>query len=545
MTRPILRTSLLLAASTAPVLAAAGQAFGPREISPQSKQCIACHKEHSPSVYGQWGTSKHFRANVACFECHSANAGENDAFQHFGQTIAVLVTPKDCSRCHSKEVEEFSSSRHAKAGRILGSLDNMLAEVVEGNHGFKTPGMPQGVSAAAVSGCWQCHGTEVKILPKGKIDAATWPNSGIGRINPDGSEGSCNACHTTHAFSAAQARYPDTCGKCHLGPDHPQKEIYEESKHGAAFFANAAKMNLDNPKWVLGEDYSFAPTCATCHMSATPKQPVTHDVGMRISWNNRPEISIRPEVADAKLGLPGANVPWQKRRKNMTDVCINCHDALWVGNFYTQYDALIELYNTKFGAPGKELYTLAKPLLKPVQFTNELDYTWYELWHHDGRRARHGASMMAPDYAHWHGTYDVSKRFYMEMVPQLQHLIEANIDSKDPAKAKAAAELKAKLDAILNSDDHKWYLGKMDAQEAAMRQQAIDEFKARYEGGPANAPGKAPEKPADKPADKPTDKPTDKPAEKPADKTPSTPPDRAPASEQAPNSDAAPATKPK
>ncbi|MHC4819704.1 MAG: multiheme c-type cytochrome, partial [Planctomycetota bacterium] len=123
-------------------------------------------------------------------------------------------------------------SHHAKGGRILGSLDNVLAEVVEGNNAFVTPGFPEGVSAAAVNGCWQCHGSQVKVLKDGQLDPATWPNTGIGRINPDGSEGSCTACHSRHAFSAAQARHPDNCGKCHMGPDHPQKEIYEESKHG-------------------------------------------------------------------------------------------------------------------------------------------------------------------------------------------------------------------------------------------------------------------------------------------------------------------------
>lgn len=476
--------SLIVAATLAScfaTLGAHGQAFGPRELTEQSKACIQCHKEHSPALYQQWGDSKHFRANVACFECHGANKGEPDAFEHYGQTIAILVTPKDCSRCHSKEVEEFSASHHSKGGRILGSLDNVLAEVVEGNKGMKTPSFPEGVAASAVNGCWQCHGTEVKVLPGGKLDPATWPNSGIGRINPDGSEGSCNACHTRHSFSAAQARHPNTCGKCHLGPDHPQKEIYEESKHGINFFANLNKMNLDSPKWIVGEDYWAAPTCATCHMSATKKQGVTHDIGMRISWNNRPELSVRPEVADAKMNLPGAKIDWHARRANMQDVCINCHDKQWVEGFYTQYDALIELYNTKFGAPGKELYALAKPLLKAVQFGNELDWTWYELWHHEGRRARHGVAMMAPDYTHWHGTYEVSKRFYAEYVPQLEELAEKFLHDADANKAKAAATLKAKLDEVMNSDDHKWYLGKMDTEEAAKRKKAAEEFKARYE----------------------------------------------------------------
>ena len=29
---------------------------------------------------------------------------------------------------------------------------------------------------------------------------------------------------------------------------------------------------------------------------------------------------------------------------------------------------------------------------------NELGWHWWELWHHEGRRARHGAAMMGPDY---------------------------------------------------------------------------------------------------------------------------------------------------
>ena len=92
-----------------------------------------------------------------------------------------------------------------------------------------------------------------------------------------------------------------------------------------------------------------------CHLpyERDPRQDVTHDVGMRISWNNRPVLSIRPEVSDANLGLPGKYINWEKRRKNMKDVCLNCHNTNYVDNFYTQYDSLIELYNNKFARPGQ------------------------------------------------------------------------------------------------------------------------------------------------------------------------------------------------
>jgi len=345
---------------------------------------------------------------------------------------------------------------------------------------MKTPGFPDGNSAAAVNGCWQCHGSQVKVLEDGKLDPATWPNTGIGRINPDGSEGSCSACHSRHSFSSEQARHPDNCGKCHMGPDHPQKEVYYESKHGIAFVAFKDKLNMDSAKWIVGEDYSAAPTCSTCHMSATKNQPISHDIGLRISWNNRPAISIRPEVSDEKMGLPGAKIDWKTRRNNMKDVCLNCHENQWVDNFYVQYDSLIDLYHEKFAEPGLALYNLAMPLMRPVRFSNKLDFIWFELWHHEGRRARHGASMMGPDYTHWHGTYEVAMHFYIKFIPELEKLIEKGKQSGVDKKVAAAEALQKKLDEVLNSENHRWFLGKMDQAEQQRRQKLMEDFKNRY-----------------------------------------------------------------
>jgi hypothetical protein len=443
------------------VAGAQDDARAPREISMETMTCLKCHKKDTLVITQQWGASKHYRANVGCYECHQAKEGDPDIIDHYGQ-ISIIVSPKDCVRCHEKEVSEFNSSHHSKGGKIIGSLDNRLADVVEGNLMMTTPGFPQGVPAAAVNGCWQCHGSDVKVVAKGKLDPATWPNTGIGRINPDGSEGSCSACHSRHRFSVEQARNPETCGKCHMGPDHPQIEIYQESKHGIAFRANRDRMNLANEKWVLGEDYNAAPTCATCHVSATPTQDTTHDVGMRISWNNRPVKSIRPEVSDAQLGLPGKDIGWEGRRGWMKNVCFSCHNIAFVENFYAQYDGVIQLYNTKFAEPGEELVTLAKPLLRPVVFGNKVDFIWFELWHHEGRRARHGASMMGPDYTHWHGLYEIAKNFYTELIPELEEIVEEGIRSDDPARVEKAKKLQAKIQEVLGSDDHKWFLGTTD-----------------------------------------------------------------------------------
>jgi hypothetical protein len=164
----------------------------------------------------------------------------------------------------------------------------------------------------------------------------------------------------------------------------------------------------------------------------------------------------------------------------MKTVCVNCHERQWVDNFYVQYDSLINLYHEKFAEPGLELYQLAKPLMKPVEFSNHLDWVWYEIWHHEGRRARHGASMMGPDYTHWHGTYEVAKHFYTKMVPELEHLAQEGIQSGDAAKVAAGKALEKKLEEVLSSPNHRWYLNKMDPKEAEERKQRQEEFKKRY-----------------------------------------------------------------
>ncbi len=456
----------------------------PKVMSEETKECVKCHKKNNPGITQQWGASKHYSANVGCYECHAADEGDVDAYIHDDEkvkkNISIIVSPKDCANCHEKEVQQNSESHHVKAGRIMASLDNLLAEVVEGNSALITEGFPEGNSAAAVSGCWQCHGSRVKVLEDGQLDPATWPNTGIGRINPDGSEGACTACHARHQFSVAQAREPNACGKCHLGPDHPQKEIYEESKHGIQYAAHKEDMKLDNPKWIPGEDFYAGPTCSTCHMGATRKQEVNHNVGLRISWNNRPPVSVRPEVTDKKMGSPSAAIGWEERRDSMKDVCSACHSEEYIESFYIQYDGLVTLYNDKFAKPGKELMAAAKPLLKPAKFSNKLDWIWFEIWHHEGRRARMGASMMAPDYTHWHGTYHVAQHFYIKMIPELEKLVAKGAASKDAKKKEAAKALQAKLDEVLNSKDHMWYLDKLTDKQKAMRKAAIEDFKKKY-----------------------------------------------------------------
>jgi hypothetical protein len=265
-------------------------------------------------------------------------------------------------------------------------------------------------------------------------------------------------------------------------------EIYEESKHGIAYRAHESELKLDSSKWVLGEDYTAAPTCATCHMSSVRTTsgeliPVTHDVGTRISWNNRPAKSIRPEVSDEKLGLTKmAQVGWEMRRANMVQVCEVCHTPGYVSNFYEQYDGVVALYNTKFAQPGLDLMAILteNQLLTDVQFDEPVEWTWWEIWHHEGRVARHGASMMAPDYTHWHGLYEVAKHWYASFLPELREVAARNAASSDRTKQEGARKLNEAIDALLARPDHAWYTGHLPPGEAERRREAQEEFKKRY-----------------------------------------------------------------
>ena len=385
-------------------------------------KCMTCHKEKSPGLYNQWYMSEHATHNVTCLNCHSADRKDKDAFEHEGALIATLVTPKDCGQCHDKQFSEVGNSYHATAGQILKSNDAYLAHVAGGE-------------PVAITGCESCHGTKVVIDKNSpnKLSHKNWPNSGIGRINPDGSLGSCNACHTRHSFSKAQARKPEACSKCHLGPDHPQKEIYEESKHGNVYYTNLDEMNINSDRWVVGQDYFKAPTCATCHMSEAPTQKATHDVGQRISWTLRPVISKHKEN-------------WKKKRGNMKQVCTNCHGETFVNGHYYQYDALVHLYNEKFARPATDIMNIVKKnklMENPASFSNDIEWSFWELWHHEGRRARHGASMMGPDYTWWHGIYDVAYNFYFVFLPQ--------------ARAYNDTEVNTYIDKMLTDDPmHTW-----------------------------------------------------------------------------------------
>ena len=397
-----------------------------REAAIVGQTCIECHRVKTPGIFNDWQAGVHARVDVHCDKCHRATDEKvvlTSHLEHSPRPISVVVSPRNCQGCHPKQAEQYARSKHANTNAIMWKIDHWL------NDGMNN-------STERTTGCLACHGTVVAV-ENGKPLPGTWPNVGVGRVNPDGSNGSCSSCHTRHRFSIIEARKPEACDQCHLGPDHPQIEIYNESKHGTIYHAEGDNWTWDpaNRQWEAAKHYR-APTCATCHMSAVAgKYDASHDVTERLSWETQAPRTVRPQ--DFKP-FPAAT-EWQAERRKMEAVCLQCHSTTWTRSHFGNLDEVVRHYNEAYFDPVKavmdQLY--ADGLISNETYFDEpIEWQYYELWHHEGRRARMGTAMMAPDYAWWHGFYELKHRFvnFNRMAAELRAGKEAYIYAPFPGK---------------------------------------------------------------------------------------------------------------
>ena len=227
------------------------------------------------------------------------------------------------------------------------------------------------------SGCEQCHS--------------------VGKPNSDSTIGNCTACHTRHTSSVRIARLPTTCAQCHMGPDHSQIEIYEESKHGVMFSAQKSLLNLDAPPKDLTTRDMFVPTCATCHMSGINGLGVTHDPSERLSYYLANAISERrPNYAQAQA--------------KMKQVCSQCHTQPLIDRIYTQAEQVVQSTNDRVRNAQELVEGLRKEGLLGAPFLHPIDFVYFDLWHYDGRTSKHGAFMGGADFVQWHGNYPMMQK---------------------------------------------------------------------------------------------------------------------------------------
>jgi hydroxylamine dehydrogenase len=378
----LLMTIALLVPSGAPVSAAAEPAAPTASVD-----CAGCHASETPGIMAQFEDSTMKDAGITCNNCHEVDEEYAGAIEHNGTYVLPSPSAARCAQCHEDNVDEFNQSRHGLPAYIavIGSKDlseDHLALYESIEEGSYSPDKSRN-AIAAIEGevmirftCLGCHN--------------------IGKPAEDGSVGQCQKCHLRHEFSLEQVRRPETCGQCHIGPDHSQWEIYQESPHGVAYLTGSDDWNWDaDVDKVTVEDFP-APTCAICHMGAFGDEvEATHDIGERLTWYLfAPTSTRRPN--------------WENNQATMQAVCSECHSSPYIEAFYEDADKATERVN-EFVEESNEIIAPLKEqdLLTDEPFDEPIDFLFFDIWHYWGRTAKFGVWMQGPDYAQWHGIYEL------------------------------------------------------------------------------------------------------------------------------------------
>ncbi len=438
------------------------------KLSPATKQCLSCHVQFTPGIVADWLRSRHAHVTpeeawkkpelqreisalpqdeklrkyvVGCAECHTLNPdAHKDTFNHFGFKVHIIVSPRDCAVCHPKEVEEYTQS--VKANAYYNLVKNpVYMMLVNASTQVNLFGIKAGFQRAVESACLACHGTKVEVKGMQTIRAKGgmtlqvpvlegWPNHGVGRVNPDGSKGSCTACHPRHEFSIVVARSPYTCAQCHLDPDVPAFDVWKESKHGNIFLAEWKSYNMTAVPWVPGRDFN-APSCAVCHFSLLTDEkgnviaPRTHNPDSRI-WIRLFGVYAHPQPKTGetwkirnKAGLPLAycltdgEPAWdwviskeemQKRRQQMIKICAACHSTDYARERIKWFEEVVNETNKAVLAATKLLVEawqkgIAKGLPQNANpFDEYIERRWVEIWLFYAHSIRYGAAMNGPDW---------------------------------------------------------------------------------------------------------------------------------------------------
>lgn len=452
----------------------AGLAVAAAPLSAASEECLVCHESLHPGIVADWRASRHARRSpaqglavetlarrvsseeiaaelagsaVGCAECHTLRPQQHgDTFDHNGHAVHIAVSPADCAVCHAVENEQYGRNimAHAYSNLEDNALYQDLQRCILG-----APGRSGGKLAFAApdpateaQACLYCHGTRLAVSGSEERETdfgamsfpviAGWPNQGVGRVNLDGSLGSCAACHTRHGFAIEMARQPYTCKECHIGPDVPVYKVYSSSKHGNIFETQGTAWDFEAVPWTVGEDF-VAPTCAACHASllTAPGGEViaarSHQMSDRLAWRIFGLVYSHPQPREPNttairsadgLPLPTAldgrpatdylidSAEQATRREAMSRVCLACHSRPWVGEHFARYE---QTHASTNAATAEATGLLAEiwqrgfaegPAAGGSPFDEAIERRWCDLWLFYANSVRFASAMAGGgDYA--------------------------------------------------------------------------------------------------------------------------------------------------
>lgn len=299
-------------------------------------QCVECHEETTPGIVAEWKMSNHAnpkknphvsaetqeiealigkelnnwrpgtKDGVYCSYCHGSDH----------EKLFMPTVDNSCGACHPKQAAEFIKGRdHGRPNHPQSWEGNVstpwYAEYYRRGEGY------------SMVGCDQCHQNM----------------------------SSCDDCHSRHRFSAAEARRPEACSICHMGPDHPDWESYSRSKWGVIYETTKERWNWDKnlAEVIPGEDY-LAPTCQYCHMyvgnnkwemnvetkgiwrmGVIPPKEVEFKSGLKDF-----PYGIKIPPMDKKLEIYSAES--QEKRRKWVELCSKCHSSRFAGMWLDSLD---------------------------------------------------------------------------------------------------------------------------------------------------------------------------------------------------------------
>jgi hypothetical protein len=390
-----------------------------------ANQCIECHQKTTPNVVVDWQLSLHSKNDVGCDACHGT------AHQTMTDYSKVLTpTAQTCNQCHDTQVAQFSKGKHALAWAAMNAMPTTHALPMALTQGMK--------------GCGGCHKQGLKS------------DNEIAKLKAEGSvfgHASCDACHTRHTFSKAEASQPQACQTCHMGFDHPQWEMYSSSKHGVRY--------LLKQNGILPET-TPAPTCQTCHMPEGD-----HEVrapwgflAVRLPLPDDPQWQADQVTILQALGvLDPAGQPtgrldvvkaadvarldqasFDKERNKLLNICGQCHSDNFAKTEIAKGDSMIKQADHLLADAIRTIAGLYKDgiIPKPAGYAYDfpdlltfhdaptvIEQKLFEMHLSHRMRAFQGAFHANPDYSLWYG--------WSEMVRDLAEIKEMAVELREKA----------------------------------------------------------------------------------------------------------------
>ena len=336
--------------------------------------CIPCHMEKTPAAVAQWQGSAHAKADLGCEKCHGT---DHDKMVKGEAKVGMKV----CAPCHQKAYREHTASRHGMGLHSGWGCTRNLPDRKKGE-------------------CRFCH-QEGDETPRSDVQCARFlkqsPEMGeIGCNYCHSVEDACDSCHSKHMTDLKIVRDPNSCAKCHMGPDHPQWEMWQTSLHGT--------LNQSKGREV-------GPDCQSCHM---PKG--THNVSIGITMNSG--------------GVPYPARKGEPARADMVQICSSCHAPSFARRELERNDQVRSQSLAILKEAEQIIWDLNdRGLLDPMpserpphplsgprlvtdsqmlyEDTSHIERIFFKMKKYDYARTVKGAYHQNPAYTHWYGNAEL------------------------------------------------------------------------------------------------------------------------------------------